>query len=173
MTNERPPATVHLVLGPVGSGKTTWARERARAIGAVRFDLDDWMVRLFRPDRPDDGDRLAWYSERARRCVDQIWEIALDVTARGTPVVLELGLVRRAERGAFYRRVDADGRSLEITLLEVGRAERRARVRARNETRGETFSMVVPLPIFELASDLWEPPNTEELRRMGITTQRS
>lgn len=162
---------VHLVLGPVGAGKTTWAKAKADELGAVLFDLDDWMVRLFRPDRPDAGDRIAWYVERAQRCVEQIWEVALDVTARGTPIILELGLVRRAERDAFYRRAEADGRSLSITWLDVPREERRARVLERNERQGETFSMIVPPEVFELASDLWEPPDDDEVARMGIETR--
>jgi hypothetical protein len=33
---------------------------------------------------------------------------------------------------------------------------------ARNVEQGETFSMVVPPEFFELASDLWEPPDEAE-----------
>lgn len=32
----------------------------------------------------------------------------------------------------------------------------------RNRTQGGTFSMVVPPDVFELASDLWEPPSRSE-----------
>lgn len=173
MTDDTQTGQVHLVLGPVGAGKTTWARAQADELGAAFFDLDDWMARLFRPDRPDTGDRVAWYVVRAQRCVEQIWDVALEVTACGTPVMLELGLVRRAEREAFYRRIEADERSLRITLLDAPRDERRARVLDRNEAQGDTFSMVVPPDVFELASDLWEPPDEVERDRMGIRTLSS
>src|SRR5687768_55420 len=45
-----PSARVHLVLGPVGAGKSTFALELARSSGAVRLTLDEWMTELFRPD---------------------------------------------------------------------------------------------------------------------------
>ena len=98
---------VHLVVGPVGAGKSTYAIALAEAHGALRLTLDDWMARLFRPDRPAD-DVVPWYVERARRCVDQIWEVTREATRRGVNVVLEIGLIRRADRDRFYARVDAE-----------------------------------------------------------------
>src|SRR5690606_18269563 len=66
---------VHLVVGPVGAGKSTFARRLARARAAIYLALDEWMAVLFRPDRPE-GDIASWYAERAARCVEQIWRVA-------------------------------------------------------------------------------------------------
>ncbi len=38
----------------------------------------------------------------------------------------------------------------------------------RNEERGATFAQVVPAEFFELASDLWEPPDDDEARHRSI-----
>jgi len=38
----------------------------------------------------------------------------------------------------------------------------------RNRERGPTFSMEVPPAIFELASDLWEPPDEEEAETVDL-----
>jgi predicted kinase len=46
-------AQLHLIVGPVGSGKSTYALRLADAHVAARFNLDEWMARLFRPDRPE------------------------------------------------------------------------------------------------------------------------
>lgn len=43
----------------------------------------------------------------------------------------------------------------------------------RNRARGPTFSMVVPPDVFELASDLWEPPEPEEHEGIIVRTIRS
>ena len=44
-------ATVHLLCGKVGSGKTTFAR-RLEQNGAVRYSVDDWMLRLYGAHMP-------------------------------------------------------------------------------------------------------------------------
>lgn len=150
-------AHIHLLIGPVGAGKTTHALALAHRHGAVRFDLDEWMVRLFRPDRPD-ADVMAWYVERAARCIDQIWEVSQEVLATGVDVVLEIGLLRLAQREAFYDRLDQASCATSVYVVDAPRAVRWARVERRNVQRGPTFSMEVPREVFELASDLWEPP---------------
>jgi len=154
-------ARIHLIIGPVGAGKSTFGRELAATHRAVRLTLDEWMPVLFSPDRPDDG-VMAWYVERAERCVEQIWRVARDVLAVDRDVVLEIGLIRRLQREAFYARLDAQPSPLTVYVLDAPREVRRARVARRNIERGATFAMEVPPHIFELASDLWEPPTAEE-----------
>ncbi|HEX2834417.1 MAG TPA: ATP-binding protein [Thermoanaerobaculia bacterium] len=149
-------ARIHLIVGPVGSGKSTLALRLAREHHAIRFNLDEWMTRLFRPDRPESG-VIDWYVERAARGVEQIWMLTRQLIEHGTDVVLEIGLIRRDQRELFYSRVDAEAYELTIYVVDAPRDERRRRVLQRNEERGATFSVEVPPAFFELASDLWEP----------------
>ena len=160
-------ARAHLLIGPVGAGKSTLALRLCREHQALRLTLDDWMTRLFRPDRPDAG-VVEWYVERAERCLEQIWRVAQDALAAGTDVVLEIGLIQRRDREAFYRRVDEAGVALVVHLVDAPRELRRERVAQRNLERGQTFSMEVPPPFCELASDLWEPPDELEQRERAI-----
>ena len=159
---------IHLVLGPVGAGKSTFALDLARRQSAVRLTLDDWMAVLFRPDRPETG-LAEWYVERASRCVEQIWALAQALIASGKGAVLEIGLLQRAARESFFRRVESVGVGLSIYVLDAPREVRRARVQARNAERGPTFSMLVPPEIFELASDLWEPLAPEEAETRDVS----
>jgi predicted kinase len=153
---------VHLIVGPVGAGKSTFALNLARQHTAVRFALDEWMTTLFGADpRPDSG-RVEWYRERARRCIEQIFRQTVQLVECGTSAILEIGLIRRDERLDFYRRAQAAGLGLTVYVLDAPREVRRARVERRNQERGPTFSMWVPPEIFELASDLWEPPDEDE-----------
>jgi predicted kinase len=152
---------LHLVLGPVGAGKSTYARRLSSERRAVYLNLDDWMTTLFSPDRPE-ADVIAWYVARTKRCTTQIWKLATQLSALQQAVVLELGLVQRAHREPFFAMVAASGHRLAIHVLDAARDVRRERVRQRNTERGETFAMEVPLPIFELASDLWQPLDDSE-----------
>ena len=163
-------ARLHLLIGPVGAGKSTFALGLAREHAALRLTLDAWLTVLFSPDRPQSG-VIEWYGERAARCVDQIWSVASDVLALGTDVILEIGLLRRRERSAFYRRVETAGIELSVYVLDAPRDVRRQRVSERNRTQGTTFSMIVPPAIFELASDLWEPPEPDECRGRDVRNE--
>ncbi len=155
-------ARIHLIEGPVGAGKSTFAASLSQRIGAPHINLDDWMTTLFRADRPA-SEVMPWYSERKERCIEQIWKLTCSLIACKVDTVLELGLIRRALREDFYRRVDDAGYPLSVYVLDAPREVRHQRVRERNRARAATFSMEVPDAIFELASDMWEPPHDEEV----------
>ena len=90
-------ATLNAIFGPCGAGKTTYAHAFARREGAAAFILDDWMARLFGPDMPQPLE-YEWMLERVGRCEAQIWSVAAATIAAGTPVILDIGLMRRADR---------------------------------------------------------------------------
>lgn len=119
------------------------------------------MVVLFAPDRPAE-DFLPWYGERKARCTEQIWRVACAVLDAGSDVVLELGLVGRPEREAFYHRVGGTEHPLTVYLLEPPRALRQERVRRRNVERSGTFRMEVSEEIFALADRAWQSPDAAE-----------
>jgi predicted kinase len=165
-------ASIHLVEGPVGAGKSTYAAALAAQHAAPHLNLDAWFSALFSPDRPAAG-VMAWYGPRKWRCVDQLWALAGDLVRCGCDVVLELGLVTRADREAIYARADAVGLTLVVHVLDADREVRRERVRRRNRERGSTFSMEVPDAIFELASDRWEAPDAAECEARAIRCVRT
>ena len=158
---------IHLVLGPVGAGKSTFAHQLCANRRAVRLTLDEWMAQLYSADRPEAG-VMEWYVERTGRCIEQIWKLTQSLIAAQTEVVLEIGLIQRPARERLYRRVDAAGYEMDIYVLDAPRDERWERVQKRNQQQGETFSMVVPEHIFELASDMWEPLDEDECRRRNV-----
>src|SRR2546421_108333 len=45
-------ATVHLIHGFLGSGKTTFARQLEESLPAIRFTHDEWMSRIYGEDPP-------------------------------------------------------------------------------------------------------------------------
>ncbi len=152
---------VHLLLGPVGAGKSTYGLNLARTRRALRLTLDEWMAQLFSPDRPDD-DLIAWYVERSGRCLDLIWGLTEQALDCQLDVVLELGLLLEQERHAFYAKLDEAEIAYAVYVLDAPRDTRRKRVEERNRAQGETFAMIVPPHIFELASDRWQPVQDRE-----------
>jgi predicted kinase len=154
-------ATIHLIEGPVGSGKSTFAVQLSNEHQAPKLILDEWMATLFSPDRPATG-VVEWYLERKDRCIDQIWQLALEVIESGSDVVLELGLIRQADRRQFFERIDSAGHHLNIYVLDAPLEDRRERVRVRNKNRGSTYAMEVPDHVFEMANAMWEPLDESE-----------
>jgi predicted kinase len=150
-----------MIEGPVGAGKSTFAASLAPRIDGVHIALDAWFARLFSPDRPE-GNFVPWYPERKDRLLELIWDHSRRILAAGTDVVLELGLIRRHERMEFCQRIRDDGFSLTVYILEAPHEVRRERVRLRNTDKGPTFAMVVPDHVFEIASNMWEPPDDVE-----------
>ncbi len=165
-------AEIHLVEGPVGSGKSTFGAQLSQRLAAPQLVLDDWMATLFRPDRPD-TEVMAWYLERKERCIQQIWQTACAIADLGGPVVLELGLIQKQARLSFYNRVDEAGHELTVHVIDAPREVRQQRVRARNEQQAATFSMVVPDEIFEMASDVWQPPDAQECEERRVILHTS
>lgn len=161
------PSTLHLLVGPVGAGKTTYGQRYATRTTSVFLDLDTWMIRLFGADPRPQENLIAWYLERRERCRGLLWDVTLDVLRGGVDVVLECGLVTTADREAFYESARAEDVRLLVYLLDAPRDVRRERVLQRNHSPGP-FTQIVPLEFFERASDTWQPPSESERATWGI-----
>jgi predicted kinase len=156
------PATLNLIFGPCGAGKTTYAHALARREGAVAFILDDWGARLFGPDVDGPLD-FGWMLERLGRCNALIWSTATAVLGAGTAVVLDLGLMRRADRERLRKLAQETGLSMQWHFVDAPQEVRRARVAGRNETKGETFAAEVPPEMFDMFEAIYEAPASAEL----------
>jgi predicted kinase len=156
------PATLNLVFGPCGAGKTTYAHALARRENAVAFVLDDWGARLFGPDLEGPLD-FGWMLERLGRCQALIWSTANAVLAAGTSVVLDLGLMSRAHRERIRKMAQEAGLSTQWHFVDAPQEVRRARVAGRNETKGETFVREVAPEMFDMIEALYEAPTPAEL----------
>jgi len=158
---------IYFIEGPVGAGKSTYAKALAEAGHFTHIALDEWFVRLFSPDRPPNN-FVAWYVERKDRLVNLIMAYAYNILESGQSVALELGLIQQASRVALLRKIEQDGISFSVHVLDVAKEIRYERVRRRNIEQGKTFSMVVPDHIFEVASNMWEAPDESELEMFNF-----
>lgn len=161
-------ARLHFLIGPVGAGKTTFARQRAAGSPALLLDVDAWMVRLFGADPRPAENVMGWYLERRERVRALAWDVATEAVHAGTDAYLELGLVTAAEREAWFDKARAADLAMTVTLLDAPRDLRRRRVAERN-TAGALHTQIVPAPFFEAASDAWQPVGDDERARWNIT----
>jgi len=158
---------IYFLEGPVGAGKSTVALQLQDEKGAVHLCLDDWMNVLYSSDRPD-GDVVAWYTERKKRCIGQIWKIAVAILNAGSSVILELGLIQRSDREVFFDEIGPLGYVVYLYVIDAPKNVRKERVRSRNREQGPTFSMVVSDEVFEFANNLWEPLTEDEASLFGF-----
>lgn len=153
-------ATVHLIHGYLGVGKTTFARQLERRILAVRFSPDEWITRLYGDDPP--AQHFDDYMTRVFAIADEQW---MAVARCGVDVILDYGFWTRAWRDAARRRATELGAELRLYALSCPDALARQRVQARNaDLRGSLF---VADATYDALRSRFEPLQADELP--GIT----
>jgi predicted kinase len=156
-------ATIHLICGSTGAGKSSYASRLAKETNGVLFTLDDWMTTLFWPDAPSNVE-LSWALERVKRSECQIWKICCQIISKQIDVILDSGFSKREHRDLFRAMAKGIGVPTKLHYVDAGRDVRRERVRRRNRHRGETFSLEVSDAVFEWMEGYFEVPAECELQ---------
>jgi len=163
---------IHLICGSTGAGKTTYALWLSDHLKGIRFSIDEWMATLFWMDTPQPLN-LEWSIERIERCLAQIWAVALQISARNVPCVLDLGFRQTERRAKFADLAKAEGLSVQLHFIDVPPEERWRRVETRNTQKGVTYQLGfdVTREMFDFVEGLWEPPtDAEMLAYNGVRT---
>jgi len=159
-------ATVHLISGGTGAGKTTYAIALASDTAAVRFSIDEAMTTLFDADKPEDAS-FDWYMDRIGRIEADIWRTATRIAPHSINIVLDLGFSLRDHREAFRARAEAADLAVQLHYLDVETEERWRRVEARNREKGETFRLEVTRTMFDFVDAMFEVPDSAEIARLN------
>ena len=156
MAQEKLTATVHLFCGLPTSGKTTFAKELEQNHKAVRFSLDEWMIRLTDATIFD-----AEYGEMADQLKELFWDTAVPLLQQGTDVILDWSLWSRERREKWIGRITELGADYTLYYLNIPPVVLRQRLAARN---AELPAGVHPIPIAELDRfiPIFEPPTPDE-----------
>ena len=146
-------ATLHLMVGLPGCGKTLQAKRLAASAPALRLTPDEWMIPLF-------GDSDAG----GRRDVleGRLITVALQVVRLGTDVVLDFGCWGRDERWALHWLTQHEGAAFNQVYLPVDRETQLRRIARRwATTPHQTY------PMSEAEVDRWreqfEEPDPAEV----------
>lgn len=154
--------TIHVVFGPQGAGKSTYARNLAATTNGVRFSIDDWMSQLYGPDLPVPMN-FAWIMQRVQRCEKRIWLCAEEIARTGGSMVLDLGFMKVNSRSLALAWAAANGCLANLHFVNAPHDIRRGRVLGRNAEKGDTFSFVVTEPMFDFIEREFESPTEQEL----------
>lgn len=150
-------ATLYLLCGLPGSGKTTRARELEAAGRGILLNADDWVSRLY----PDDAEAAA--RDERKGIVERLqWEFAERVMTSGVGVILDWGVWTRAERDHYRRRAHDLGARVQTVFVDAPIEVLRERIAHRNlELPPGTFSISVA-ELDEWAAR-FEPPTSDEM----------
>ncbi|HWA78468.1 MAG TPA: ATP-binding protein [Polyangiaceae bacterium] len=154
-------ATVHLLCGKTGSGKTTFAR-RLEQSGAMRFSIDEWMLRLYGPRMPRKE-----FDARVSICLDLVLELAERMAELGVPVVIDAGFWRKEERRRARARLEEKGLRTCLHYFDLPENELWQRLERRNgDLPKGTFE--ITREMFELFAGWFEPPGPDEDFRRAV-----
>lgn len=146
-------ATLHLICGLPGSGKTTLAAKLAEASNILWLSPDRWLSQL----------NLDGYDVARREAVERVqWDLALRLLALGTDVILDNGFWSRAEREGLRTEAAARGAQVRLHYLDVPIDELKRRLAIRNEC-GAADSFEVSPADLDRWQAVFEPPDPDEL----------
>jgi predicted kinase len=150
--DEARPATLLLMVGLPGAGKTTRAKELAAEYGALRLTPDEWMIQLF-------GESTAG---RKRVILEgRLILVALQALRLGTSVVLDFGLWGRDERSALRWLAASAGASCQVVYLPVDKDVQRGRIATRQATEPHTTFPMSDADIDRWAEQFQAPDDAE------------
>jgi predicted kinase len=146
-------ATLHLICGLPGSGKTTLAARLAEAGSILWLSPDRWLREL----------NLDGYDEARRADVERLQrDLAMRLLALGVDVILDNGFWSRAEREGLRTEAAALGARVRLHYLDVPIDELKRRLAIRNE-RGPADSFAVSPADLDQWQAVFEPPDADEL----------
>jgi uncharacterized protein (TIGR02246 family) len=150
------PATLYLVCGKIGAGKSTAARTLAKKAKTVLIAEDDWLSKMY----PDEIRTLADYvrcTGRFRMAVAGHIEALL---AAGMSVVLDFPANTSSSRQWARSLIDKTGAAHELHFLDVPDEICKARLKERNAAGSHPFQ--ASEEDFERITGYFVPPAPDE-----------
>jgi predicted kinase len=152
-------ATLHLIVGFLCSGKTTFAKKMEQELPALRLTPDEWHLRLFGNDVENTE-----HNDRHYMIESLLWTIAERALVLGLDVILDFGFWAKVEREDYRSRVAKLGAASEIHFLDFPEQVLIERLEKRNKLHGQS---VVYIPIYKFKEwiPIFQAPTSDELMR--------
>lgn len=163
---------IHLICGPIGAGKTTFAHKIAESHNAIRFSEDEWLSQLFVPDAPEGLLEQpmsvvgSWAGEKYQRCRTQIWQVCQQLLKANISIVVDGAAANKEQRDIVRQYALDNGVDFQLYFVSAEAHIRKLRVFARNENQGDTYSLEVTPDMFAYTERFFEAPMAEELSQI-------
>ena len=146
----------HIIIGFIGSGKTTFARKLEKETSAIRFTKDEWMVRVFGNTPPQEK-----FAEYDNKMAYLATDMALKCLKAGIDVIIDEGFWTKEHRDEIRNKVKNAG-AIPITYyLEVPFEIMKARTLKRSENPpGDSF--YIDEEAFNQYWKHFQPPDQDE-----------
>jgi predicted kinase len=145
-------ARLILICGLPGSGKTTFAKELAPKVPAVRLSPDEWKHDL----------GIDYYDEQRRVQLEKrLWRLGRELLTLGQSVILENGFWSREERDELRQSARALGVAVELHYLEAPVEELWRRLQLRND-EGQPGAVPIEREDLERWALQFEAPDADE-----------
>lgn len=150
-------ATLFLICGLPGSGKTTLAKGLEQEKHALRLSPDEWISAILKD--PLDHSEM----DRLRSPIETLqWNLAKHILQLDTHVILENGFWVRSERLEYLAQARALGVHIEVYYFHVPLSQLWLRLSKRNASLPEA-TFIVTKEQLELWYSWFEVPQADEL----------
>ena len=149
-------ATIHLLHGFTGAGKSTFAKKLESDIKAIRFSPDEWMVKLYGNNPPEEK-----FAEYFQRVEDLIWQVAEQVLELDQDVILDFGFWSRASRNEARQKAKALQVDTKLYFISAPEEVMKQRVLKRTEDLPDG-NLVIDENAFELFKSRFEALEKDE-----------
>ena len=149
-------ATVYLIAGFIGAGKTTFSKKLETETGALRFTKDEWIIKVLGNNpRVDNFDKFDDFF------TNLAIEIALKCAAHGVDVIIDDGFWFKRQRDDVIKRISSIEASVKGYYLRCPKNILEQRVLERSKQLPDD-SFVIDKEMFTKYYESFQEPSPVE-----------
>ena len=149
-------ATVYLIAGFVGSGKTTFSKKLESETGALRFTKDEWVIKVLGNNpKVDNFEKFDGF------LTNLAIDIALKCAAHGVDVIIDDGFWYKRQRDDVIKRINSIGANVKGYYLRCPKNILEQRVLERSKQVSDD-SFVINKEMFTAYYESFQEPSPIE-----------
>ena len=149
-------STAHVIIGFIGSGKTTFAKKLEKETAALRFTKDEWVIAIIGHDPTIVGFKK--YDDRITKLAR---EVALSCLKAGKDVIIDEGFWVRSQRDEIREKIEKAGGKVQFYYVKNTHETMKQRVSRRNQ-KPTVDAFVISQKMYDGYKKYFEEPAPEE-----------